>query len=155
MRAPIGRCLAIFVALSSFCYAALMFEAASSTAVSLERAQAAHQPMSASAAEANLRRAPLQAQAWLRLAVLAQDGSPNTLCSAAECLERSWQAAPMMVPSDACARLQEARRQRALGADDPRIALYLASRPPRRDAAICLAFLPPDALSQALIPLSD
>jgi hypothetical protein len=102
-------------------------------------------------AEKTVRLAPVQPHAWTRLAILAEQGHANTVCTLEVCLAKSWQTAPMIDPATGCARLQVAFRRNLLAADDPRIDAYLKSGPSRREAVQCLSFLPAGTVFQTML----
>ncbi|WP_228445786.1 hypothetical protein [Terricaulis silvestris] len=98
-----------------------------------------------------VRLAPVQPNAWIRLAALAERGYGNSVCDIDLCLERSWSVALMVEPEPACARLQLAQRRNLLTPNDARIEAYLDGGASRSEAARCLSFLPPDELFQTLM----
>ncbi len=99
-----------------------------------------------------VRLAPVQPQAWARLAAFAQMGLPNVPCKVAACLAMSWRAAKMTDPQTGCARLQIADAAGLLSPGrDERIVWYVRSGVGREDIARCLTFLPPPARFQYLL----
>jgi hypothetical protein len=98
-----------------------------------------------------VRMSPIQPNAWTRLALLAERGHVNRVCTVEECLARSWAAAPVTDPQTGCVRLQLAQRRGLLVRQDRRIDDYLASGPQIEDAARCLSFLPPSEVFQAIM----
>jgi hypothetical protein len=61
-------------------------------------------------AEKSLRQAPISAVTWMRLAMLDENGIPNSLCKRNDCLARSYEAAPITRRELACARADAAIR---------------------------------------------
>lgn len=90
-----------------------------------------------------VRLAPVQPNAWLRLALLSEIGVANSLCAPAACLTRSWDAAPLLDPDAECTRLQLAHRLGMLDPIDARLLAFVRISQ-RRRATQCLAtFLEP------------
>jgi hypothetical protein len=96
--------------------------------------------------------APVQPQAWARLAAFAQMDLPDVPCSVGACLAMSWRSARMTDPQTACVRLRIAHAEGLLnGPNDERITWYVRSGAGAEDIARCLDFLPRDALFRRLI----
>jgi hypothetical protein len=87
---------------------------------------------------------PLLLQTWVRLAQLSLLDAPGTPCDALQCLETSWQIAPISDARTDCLRVQLAHEA---GMDERRlrehIAIYARTDAPRA-AVHCLHFLPPE-----------
>lgn len=95
--------------------------------------------------------APVQPNAYLRLALLSQAGVENGLCAPALCLERSYAQAPIMESDAECARLGVAYRTGMLAIGHERLSAFV-TRTPRRQAIACLAtFLPADEAFRAAL----
>jgi hypothetical protein len=108
-------------------------------------------PESAHWAERAVMLAPVQPNAWARLALLAEDGEQNSACAEKVCLERSWLTAPMLGGETGCVRLKLAQRHGWLARNDPRIEQYALSGSGAAQIARCLQFLGPDAVFHALL----
>ena len=96
--------------------------------------------------------APVQPQAWARLAAFAQMGLPGVPCSVATCLDMSWRSARMTDPETACIRLRIAHAEGLLiDPNDARIAWYVRSGVAPQEMAQCLDFLPTNTVFRLLI----
>lgn len=98
-----------------------------------------------------VRLAPVQPNAWIRLALLAEAGQPNPVCTAAACLEKAWQSAPVLSGESACARMRLTHRLGQLSEDDLRLVAFVRTARSPREAARCLSFLAPEQLYEVLM----
>ena len=104
------------------------------------------------AAEQSLARAPLQPNAWARLAAFSAGGATNRLCAAQDCLARSWRAVPLARYDLHCARLRLGHNLGLVeGPGHEQIQLLTRVRLERENFLACLAFLSPEQSFQALI----
>jgi hypothetical protein len=96
--------------------------------------------------------APVQPQSWARLATFAQAGAPNVGCAVAECLDRSWRAAPFSGFVTDCARLRLGYAAGLPSASlHPRTIWFVRAGHGNDNIAQCLSFLPREQVFQYLL----